>query len=187
MHTHPDPIIARITNGRVGFAHMLDGKMRLWHARLAYESDKKGWPPKWWFPAGTTKVPWNLDVAKNHSTVILCEGILSAVAAGPAAIAIGGKTVTPEALGIIKRLWKKAFVMLDPDAGINRKVNIPGKKDEPDFQLRLVELLKTEGLEVSQARWSRGDNRDPGDLGLQGTLQVIKNSDPMVAAGLAYK
>lgn len=187
MVKHPDPYIGKISDGRIGFGHHIDGKLKLWHARLAYDAGKKKWPPKWWFPSGTIKVPWNVDVASHFPVVVLCEGILSAVNAGPAAIAIGGKTITQETLGIISTRWKRAFVMLDPDAGINRPMPEPGKIRMLDYQIRLVDQLTAAGMQVTAAKWALGDLRDPGDLGLAGSMQVIKNSDALVAATLDYK
>lgn len=181
MHKHSDPTIERMSQGRIGFPFYVDGVMKLWQARSPYDLEKgKKWPPKWWFPGGTAKVPWNVDVAAAFPVVILCEGILSAVNTGPAGIAIGGKTMTPEAIEIIKRRWKRAFVMLDPDAGVNRKPT------EKDYHQMLIDRLTVEGIETTGAKWVRGDNRDPGDLGFAGCLQVIKNSDMLVHSMLSY-
>jgi hypothetical protein len=179
MLDHPDGIIASMTRGRIGFPFYVDGELKTWQARLAFDSKKK-WPPKWWFPGQTSKVPWNVDVAAGFEVVILCEGILSAVNMGPAAVAVCGKTLTAESLEIVKKKWKRAFVALDPDCGINRK---PG---EQDFHERMLKLLRESGTEASCALWKPGDNRDPGDLSLQENIELIRRSDPVVAATLPY-
>lgn len=181
MLEHPDLRIQALTQGRLGFPFYVDGELRTWQARLAYDLPKtKKWPPKWWFPGQSSKVPWNVDVASGFEVVILCEGILSAVNMGPAAVAVGGKTLTTESMEIVKKKWKRALVALDPDCGINRK---PG---EADFHERMVSLLKTSGIDASIVQWTPGDNRDPGDLSLRENIELIRRSDPLIAAALPY-
>jgi len=179
--SHPDGDIARLAKGRILFPFYVDGILTQWQGRVPYDI-RKGvrWPPKWWFPPGVKKVPWNVDVAATFPVVILTEGILSAVNAGPAAIALGGKTMTYESKKIIKKRWDTVIVMLDPDAGINRN------PDETDWQTRLVQELKAEGIDARDTIWTPGDNRDPGDIGRQGCSDVLRRSAPDLADQLGY-
>jgi hypothetical protein len=181
MAKHPDPYVDRLSRMRIGFPFYVDGILRLWQARLAYDLPKGvTWPPKWYFPSGGQKVPWNVDLAAGFPVVLINEGVLSAVNAGPAAISAGGKTLTTEVRRIIKAHWKRAFVMFDPDAGLCRAAGAP------DYQLIAMQQLRDDGLEVSGAKWTPGDLRDPGDLGFLETLKMIRASDPFVFASLPY-
>lgn len=169
---HHDPIINRMAAGRIGFPFYVGGELLTWQARSPFDLPKtKKWPPKWWFPGGTLKVPWNIDVAAQFPVVVICEGILSAVNAGPAAIAICGKTITGESMALIKKYWSKAIVMLDSDVGINRK---PG---EIDYHERALGELKAAGIEAQCVQWTPGDLRDPGELGFAGCVEVLKTVD----------
>lgn len=168
---HEDPIIGRMVTGRIGFPFYVEGELVTWQARSPFDLPKgKKWPPKWWFPGGTSKVPWNVDVARQFPVVVLCEGILSAVNAGPAAIAIGGSAITSLSMSVIKKYWKKAIVMLDSDVGINRD------PDKPDWHERSITWLREEGLEVEGVRWTLGDLRDPGELGFAGSMEVLRTA-----------
>ena len=181
MVDHPNLDINRLTRGRIGFPFLVDGELKNWQARSPFDLPKgKRWPPKWWFPGQTSKVPWNTDVAAGFSAAIICEGILSAVNMGPAAIAVCGKTLTQESLQIVKARWKRVLLALDPDCGINRK---PG---EQDFHARMQTLLVENGVEATIAAWTPGDNRDPGDLTPGENIALICRSDPLVAAALPY-
>lgn len=176
---HHDPIMNRLAAGRIGFPFFVKGELAAWQARSPFDLPKgKKWPPKWWFPGGIQKVPWNLDVAAQFEVVVICEGILSAANAGPAAIAICGNSITSASLALIKERWKKAIVMLDSDVGINRT---PGKED---LQLRAITTLKDAGIEAQGVQWTVGDLRDPGDLGFAGCLEVLRTTE--FAALLPY-
>lgn len=172
MESHEDPIINRLVAGRIGFPFFVNGQLVTWQARSPFDLPKgKKWPPKWWFPGGTSKVPWNLDVAAQFEVVVICEGILSAVNAGPAAIAICGSTITSASMALIKERWKKAIVMLDSDVGINRN---PGKEN---CQEKALLWLKEAGIEAQGVQWTPGDLRDPGDIGFAGCLEVLRTTE----------
>lgn len=173
MESHPDAMIERMARGRIIFPFYVDGELLTWQGRSPYDLEKgKKWPPKWWFPGGTKKVPWNVDEAKKFEVVIICEGILSAANAGPAAVAIGGKSITTEGLKVITERWKKAVVMLDPDIGLNRA------EGEMDYQERLIGTLRGTHMEVEGIQWIPGDLRDPGDIGFLGCAEALKRSVP---------
>lgn len=178
INDHPMEKIRRMAVGRVAFPFYIDGELKTWQARLTYDHGEK-FPPKWYFPPGR-KWPWAIDVASHFPVVVICEGILSAVNFGPAAIAIGGKTLTYNAKKIVVEKWKNVIVALDPDAGINRK------PDQQDYHSRLIKSLKEEGLNVAGVQWTAGDNRDPGDLGPIGCYQLLQRSCPHMLAMLPY-
>jgi len=176
---HPDDRMWDMIRSRTLFPYLYKGRVIMWQGRLTYDHADK-WPPKWWFPGGTRKVLWNIDLALQFPVCILCEGISSGIAAGPAAMGIGGKTLNTRMVEFIAENWEAAMVMLDPAAGINRK------SDEQDYQRRLIGQLMEAGLSAVGARWMRGDNRDPGDLGPAGCVELIRRSDSAFAQRLVY-
>lgn len=178
-NSHPDEKIDRMVRGRIIFPFLVDGHMLTWQARLAYDLPKsQKFPPKWYFPGGS-KTLWGYDVARQFPVLILCEGILSAVNFGPAGVSVGGKTLLYSMNKLVVGQWKYAVVALDPDAGINRT-------KDPDFQERMVRQLHDAGLHVSGVLWTPGDNRDPGDLGPVGCLELLKRSAPWCIDMLPY-
>lgn len=178
--SHPDPKIHKLASGRVVFPFFVDGVLRTWQGRLLYNPTEK-FPPRWYFPPGVgSKVPWNVDVAAQFPVVIVCEGIFSALRMGPAAIAIGGKTLSPLSKMIIQQRWKRAFVALDADVGINRK---PGT---PDYQEKLVRELHDVGIEAVGVAWTPGDTRDPGEMSEQECCAALHRSHPLLAKFLPY-
>lgn len=181
IESHPDDKIDRMARGRIGFPFLVNGELKCWQARLAYDLEPgQKYPPKWYFPPKTKKVAWGHDIAKQFTGVILCEGILSAVNFGPAAVAIGGKTLTYGVKKLILETWDNIVVALDPDAGINRK------EGEKDFQSRMVEDLRKEGKTVSGVVWQSGDNRDPGDIGPDGCVELLRSSASWIIPHLPY-
>ena len=177
--SHEDKEMWKMIESRTIFPYKYKGKTVMWQGRLNFDHADK-FPPKWWYPGGTKKVLWNIDLALSFPVCILCEGISSAIAAGPAAMAIGGKTLNSKFIEFIKDNWSRVMVMLDPDAGINRK-----EKDS-DYQKRLIDQLSEVGVSVVGAKWSPGDNRDPGDLGCAGCADLICRSSPGFASELSY-
>lgn len=176
---HPDDRMWEMVRSRTLFPYTYKRKLIMWQGRLTYDHADR-WPPKWWFPGGTRKVLWNIDLALQFPVCILCEGISSGMAAGPAAMGIGGKTLNSRMVEFIAANWEMAMVMLDPAAGINRK------PDEQDYQKRLIGQLLEAGIPAVGAQWTPGDNRDPGDLGPAGCVELIRRSSPAFAQRLSY-
>jgi hypothetical protein len=178
---HPDERVARMAVGRVAFPFHVNGEFKMWQARLTYDLPKgQKFPPKWYFPPGTIKVPWGYDVASAYPVAILAEGISSALNFGPAGIGLGGKTLTYATRKLIAQRWKSVVVALDPDAGINHK------PDERDYQEQMIRELTEEGVSAVGVRWQAGDTRDPGDIGPVGCLNLLRNSAPWVVEDLPY-
>ena len=119
-------------------------------------------------------------MARYYRVVIISEGILSAVNFGPAAVSVGGKTLTYKVKQLLTTGWEHAVVALDPGAGILRS---PGK---PDYQQRMVDELKSEGMNAMSLCWTHGDLRDPGDLGTHYCINELRQSCPMAAQLLPY-
>lgn len=71
-------------------------------------------PPKAPDSKGKSHYVFNLDEAKIHGEVIICEGIFSAISAGPNAVAIFGKELSDiQAMKIISAGFKTVIIMLD--------------------------------------------------------------------------
>lgn len=171
---------------RVIFPYTYEGRVIMWQARLNYNPDKKLKLRKWWFPPRMKKVLWNMDLARQFDVCILCEGISSAICAGPAAMGVGGKTLNHHMRKFIKQNFKRVMVMLDPDAGVNRR-HLPGKRArEKDYQEMMIDQLKGEGVDTVGARWVEGDDRDPGDLGFSGCMELVRRSSKSFAEQLGY-
>lgn len=170
-----------MVSGRIGFPFYQDGKLVSWQARVAREIPKGSFCPKWYFPKGSKKALWNYDVASKYECCILGEGILSAVNFGPAGMAIGGKTLLQSMVKLIVAKWKYVLVALDPDAGINHR------PDEKDWQAALVKQLRKEGVpHVEGIIWTKGDNRDPGDIGPLACAELVRRSFPALYEKLPY-
>lgn len=90
---------------------------------------------------------WNFDRAIQHNTIVICEGIFSALAVGPSAMATLGKAITEQQLNrIIRSGHRDAVIALDGDArlaslilglkltgyGINTRIAQFVGKEDPD-------------------------------------------------------
>lgn len=177
--SNPDKDMWKMVRSRTIFPYTYQGRTIMWQGRLNFDHADK-FPPKWWYPGGTKKVLWNMDLALQFPVCIITEGITSGICAGPAAVAVGGKTLTGFLADFMVENWEMAMVMLDPDAGINRK---PGEKD---YQKMMVSQLKSRGMTVFGARWKKGDLRDPGDIGMKGCAELIRHSCQQFADRLTY-
>jgi len=171
---------------RVIFPYLFDGKMIMWQGRLHYTPEKKSRIRKWWFPSGTKKVLWNMDLARKFPVAVIGEGILSGLCAGPAAMSVGGKTIASHMIKFIKDNFKRVMVMLDPDAGVNRGKKRGKDELEDDYQQKMVDRLLAANVDTIGAKWTKGDNRDPGELGLKRTMELIRNTSQSFAADLGY-
>lgn len=188
VQSHPDPKLHALVSGRIAFPFYVDGREVTWQARLAYDLPKgQKYPMKWYFPPGTKKVPWNIDLASQYPVVVLCEGILSALNMGPAGISVGGKSLTYESIKQIRSRWSCAVVAFDPDAGSERR------PDDVDYQERAIQELREAGLsEVYGVRWDADivprlpDKRDPGSIGVSGCAELLRRSAPSVLSRLPY-
>lgn len=176
---HPDDQMWKMVRSRTLFPFTYKGRLIMWQGRLTYNHADK-FPPKWWFPGGTKKVLSNIDLALQFPVCILCEGLSSAIAAGPAAMGVGGKTLGQRMVDFVAENWQAAMVMLDPTAGVNRE---PG---EQDYQKRLVNQLTEAGVPAMGALWEKGELRDPGDLGTEGCKQLIRRTSSTFADLLGY-
>lgn len=73
--------------GRIVFPISRNGRVVGWQGRLYVESRA----PRWYSPAGFVKPVWNLDQQIPFSTIVVAEGITSALACGDNGVALFGK------------------------------------------------------------------------------------------------
>lgn len=125
------------------------GRMVFWVAR-AYQ-DVSDNAPKYMTPKGGTKnILFNLPGAREHDTIIITEGVFSALAAGPNAVATFGKQLTAYQLELlVSYAWKEYVIALDPDA-----------KDEAHNLA--VYLIMGTGAKVSVVNFPEGE--DPASV-----------------------
>lgn len=100
--------------GRVFIPTFHDGKVVYWVARTFMDQE-----PKYLNPKGLSKVDFvfGLQQAKSFDTVIITEGVFSAIAAGPNAVATFGKAVSAsQRQQIADANFKRIVVALDGDA-----------------------------------------------------------------------
>lgn len=90
-------------------------KMVYWVGRKYLSSSEKS--PKYVNPPVAKTSVFNLHRAYKADWVILCEGVLSAMAAGPQGVALLGKTPTPAQIRLLVSLGLQEYVVsLDGDA-----------------------------------------------------------------------
>lgn len=100
--------------GRVFIPTLFNGKVVFWVARSYMDHDQK-----YLNPPGISKVDYvfGLQQAKSYDTVIITEGVFSAIAAGPNAVATFGKAVSDNQRKMIADAgFKQVVVALDGDA-----------------------------------------------------------------------
>lgn len=97
-----------------------DGDMVYWIARSCLNRDSK--LPKYVNPENTSEVRksavFNLYKAASHNLpIIVCEGVFSAIACGKTAVALFGKTATPDQISNLCHVKVNDFIIcLDGDA-----------------------------------------------------------------------
>lgn len=90
-------------------------------AAYGLQKDERGeWirPPKYFTSPGLDKgrVLYNYLNARNHSFVVVTEGVFDAFSVGPSAVCLFGKTPTETQLNLLKTYWNDVILLLDPDA-----------------------------------------------------------------------
>lgn len=190
------PLDYAIKNGwgfsEVGFSQdriivptYVDNTLVYWQARDILEEDHADWGSKIYSkvlnPKGVSarSVLYNYDTAKDHGEIILCEGFIDAVKAGPNAVATNGKSLHHAQLELLRKTKAKSIVILwDDDAytdetkwkkGIHR-----GKVKKKCSIDKATSLLRTVFDTVRCVRLGTG--RDAGSYEM-GELEAIITSE----------
>lgn len=99
-------------------------KLMYWQARAMYDEAPAGMryikvlnPPKEPGAPGSKDVVFNLDLACEFEKVVITEGPIDAIKAGPEAVATFGKTISPVQVSKLIKAGAKEFVLMwDADA-----------------------------------------------------------------------
>lgn len=122
---------------------------------------------KYLYPRGnpTGRTLFNFDRAKKFKTVILTEGYLDAIAVGPDAMGLGGKSLTQQqALLLAEASPDEVIVMLDgDDAGREAAVKVAQRVSS--FALVKIAHLP--------------DGKDPDELSAEELAQVREDATPL--------
>lgn len=162
---------AGYTKDRIIVPTFMDKKLVFWQARATWnpedvetedENDiklKKVLNPK---GASARHVLYNFDVAKKYETIVIVEGFMDAVKAGPNAVATNGKNLHPQQVEWLRKTKAKKIILCwDNDAWTDGKKSKDGKKKPSSIQ-KATELLRSADYEVLAAMLPAG--RDPGSF-----------------------
>lgn len=99
----------------------IQGQLRYWQGRLYLpqhknRNDKYAAPDRDLVPRNSKMFNWHRAIAHNFPYLVLCEGPLDAIAAGPMGVAQWGKDWTQEQLALLARAKKMVLVAYDGDA-----------------------------------------------------------------------
>ena len=118
---------------RIVVPTFMEDRLVFWQARDVLDTGHPAFGTKEYRkvlnPAGVSKqkVLYNFDVAKAYPEIIICEGFIDAAKAGPAAVAINGKTLhAAQVIALSKTKAASVCLLLDPDAFTDAKVHRTG-------------------------------------------------------------
>lgn len=109
----------RVAQSRIIIPITMGGELKGWQARYVGDVPNKGCPKYYSMPGmKKTRLLYNIDQARQHPFVVLCEGPSDVWAFGPEAVALFGKTISDYQLGLIvgHTSWETVYVCLDGDA-----------------------------------------------------------------------
>lgn len=162
--------VAGYTEDRIIVPTFMESKLVFWQARATWEPDdvetddenhidlKKVLNPK---GASARHVLYNYDVAKKYETIVIVEGFMDCVKAGPNSVATNGKNLHPQQVEWLRKTEaKKIVLMWDNDAWTDGRMH-KGKKKPSSIQ-KATELLRSANFEVVAAMLPPG--RDPGSF-----------------------
>jgi hypothetical protein len=115
VKTYEDRVLIPVVQGLI---------VKGWQARVVdpkYTGNKKYMFPPAAAVGGGSKQQWlyNMDVAKFHTDMVICEGVTDVWKVGPSAVCTFGKHLSEDQLHILKLLWGykgSCVICADPDA-----------------------------------------------------------------------
>ncbi len=174
----------RGSKDRIVFPIFKNGNIIAWQGRSIHNNVI----PRWYLPPGFSKVDtlFNFDNITPMDIPIICEGIPSAIACGPKAIAIFGSTISDKVARILAERCSSAILALDPDTYVPD--NRPGGKGKIKTKAALVQLNKYLKVPAKALEWpkdaidlaTRKNNNeninvpDAADYGLQTMSEFIQ-------------
>ena len=184
-----DPYYKLVRN-RIVFPIYQGGQLVGWQGRTIDLQETK----RWILSPGFKKVAYNLDRVPSGQVPIVCEGITSAIACGPAGVALFGKTVDDQTAKALADRFTTCIVLLDPDACVPDTRS----RTSPVFADKLCEKLNQyctrpvrkfewppEILDLARRKIAGEDVRvpDPADLGPL-TMQAMLSALPSDTLGV---
>jgi hypothetical protein len=151
---------AGYTKDRIIVPTFMEGRLVFWQARATWDVEKD--EKKVLNPTGVSArhVLFNFDVAKDYEQIIIVEGFIDAVKAGPNAVATNGKKLHTQQLLWLEKTQAKEIVLLwDNDAWTDGRT-VKGVK-KPSSIESAVSLLHT-SFKVRVAKLP--EDRDPGSF-----------------------
>lgn len=167
-----DPLYP-LAGERIIFPIRERGELVAWQGRTI----NPGTEPRWYLPPGMKKVVYNLDRVPPDSMPIICEGIPAAIACGPEAVAIFGKTMTDAQCRQLAARHRTCLIATDPDTFVLDPRGKPKVIHAHVLKKKLSHYLQAEPLLI---RW-------PTHLLEQAELYVNKKAQSCPdAADLGY-
>lgn len=143
--------------GRVFIPTLHDNKVVYWVARTYMDHEQK-----YLNPVGVSKVDYvfGLQQARQYDTVIITEGVFSAIAAGPNAVATFGKAVSDNQCRMIEDAgFSRIVVALDGDAR-KEAIKLALRFTSRGFATYLVNMPKDQDPDSDVDFKSRVQNAD---------------------------
>jgi hypothetical protein len=162
--------------GRVILPVHLDGRLVTFQARDITGRARA----KYLGPAGTPlgETLFNLDHARQHARIILCEGIVSAICTGTDAVASFGKTLKPAQVALLVRAGRPVIVLYDAAKPETQAL------DAAREAMEAARRLHRAGVEVSVGRLPWGD---PADHPLEEVRRAVDEAGPFALAQLSLR
>lgn len=183
---------AGYTKDRIIVPSFMDDRLVYWQARATWEEPGNSDFKKVLNPKGVSarSILYNYDTAKSYEDLIIVEGFIDAVKAGPNAVATNGKRLHPEQVEWLRKTnAKRIFICWDLDAWTDAKRdkngNIAKRKDgtpvKSSSMKTAVTLLRTAqrlGWDVEIRCVKMPVGRDPGSypFGSEELSKIIKSA-----------
>lgn len=156
---------AGYTKDRIIVPTFMNQRLVFWQARATWESDdsdfKKVLNPK---GASARAILYNYDTAKEFQDVVIVEGFMDSVKAGPNSMATNGKRLHPHQAEWLMRAGIKTITLAwDADAWTDARVHKKtGKLIKPCSIKQATDLLRSYGFKVKAVKFP--PKRDPGSF-----------------------
>jgi hypothetical protein len=161
---------AGYTKDRIIVPTFMDDRLVYWQARATWDEPGNKEFKKVLNPKGVSarSILYNYDVAKQYEEIVIVEGFIDAVKAGPNAVATNGKRLHPEQVEWLRKTQAKKIILAwDLDAWTDSKKTKDGqlarKRDgsliKPCSMKQATDLLRVY-FDVKCVKMPEG--RDPG-------------------------
>jgi hypothetical protein len=153
------------TKDRIIVPTFMDGRLVFWQARATWELSKEESKKKVLNPKGYSarSVLYNYDIAKEFEEIVIVEGFIDSVKAGPNSVATNGKRLHPQQAEWLARTKAKKIVLAwDADAWSDERKKKDGTLIKPCSMKQATDLLRAFSFEVRAVLMP--PKRDPGSF-----------------------